>query len=47
MDISINIKINMICVYKKYGVKIWWYIQEHCLQLKMKVLLGYNMKIVI
>ena len=44
---DIKIKISMICVYKKYGVKIWWYIQEHCLQLKMKVLLGYNMKIVI
>ena len=40
---DIKIKISMICVYKKYGVKIW----RFCLQLKMKVLLGYNMKIVI
>ena len=48
MDISIKIKISMIILYKKHGVKIWCYIQELCcLQLKMKILLGYNMKIVI
>ena len=36
----------MTCVYKEYGVKIKM-VEEQWLQLKMKLLLGYNMKIVI
>ena len=43
---SIKIKISMICVYKEYEVKIKM-LEEQWLQLKMKFLLGYNMKIVI
>ena len=40
----IKIKIGMICVYKEYEVKK---VQEQRLQLKMKFLLGYNIKVVI
>ena len=36
----------MTCVYKEYGVKTKM-AEEQWLQLKMKLLLGYNMKIVI
>ena len=36
----------MICVYKEYEIKKKWY-RWKWLQLKMKFLLGYNMKIVI
>ena len=36
----------MTCVYKKYEIKTK-IVQEQWLQLKMKFLLGYNMKIVI
>ena len=36
----------MTCVYKKYEVKIKM-LQERWLQLKIKFLLDYNMKIVI
>ena len=42
----IKIKISMTYVYREYEVKIKM-VQEHWLQLKMKFLLGYNMKIVI
>ena len=41
----IKIKISMACVYKEHGGKIKM-VQEQWLQLKMKTLLGYNMKIV-
>ena len=43
---SIKIKNTMACMYKEYEGKIKM-IQEQELQLKMKFLLGYNMKIVI
>ena len=43
---SIKIKISMTCVYKEYEVKIKM-AQEQLLQLKMKFLLGFNMKTVI
>ena len=36
----------MTCVYKMYKVKMK-VVQEQLLQLKMKFLLGYNVKIVI
>ena len=36
----------MTCVYKEYEVKIKM-VQDQWLQLKMKFLLGHNMKIVI
>ena len=42
----IKIKVSMTCVYKGYQVQIKM-VQEQWLQLKMKLLLGYNMKIVI
>ena len=35
----------MTCAYKEYGGKIKM-VQEQWLQLKMKILLDYNMKIV-
>ena len=41
-----KIRISMTCVWKEYKVKIKM-VQEKWLQLKMKFLLGYNMKIVI
>ena len=41
-----EIKISMTCVYKQYEVKTKM-VQEHLLQVKMKFLLGYNMKIAI
>ena len=40
-----KIKISMVCVHKKYEVKKM--VQEQWLQLKIKFLLDYNMKIVI
>ena len=43
---SIKIKLRMTCVYKEYDIKIKM-VQEQWLHLKMKFLLGYNMKIVI
>ena len=43
---SIKIKISMTCVYKEYEIKTKM-LREHWLQLKMKFLLGYEMKIVI
>ena len=43
---STKIKNNMTCVYKEYEGKIKM-VEEQWLQLKMKFLLGYNMKIVI
>ena len=36
----------MTCVYEEYGVKTKM-VEEQWLQLKMKLLLGYNIKIVI
>ena len=39
-------KISVTCVYKQYEVKMKK-VQEQRLQLKMKFLFGYNMKIVI
>ena len=39
-------KISMTCVYKEYEVKIKM-VQEQWLQLEMKFLLGYSMKIII
>ena len=42
----IKIKISLACVYKEYEVKVKM-VQEQWLQLKMKFLLGYSMKIVI
>ena len=39
-------KISVSCVYKQYEVKMET-VQEQRLQLKMKFLLGYNMKVVI
>ena len=51
-QLSVNIehwlksKISMTCVYKKYEVEIKM-VQEQRLQLKMKILLGYNVKTVI
>ena len=36
----------MACVYKEYEIKTK-IVQEHWLQLKIKFLLGYSMKIVI
>ena len=42
---SIKIKVSMTCEYKEYEVKIQ-IVPEQWLQLKMKFLLGYNMKIV-
>ena len=41
-----EIKISMTCVYKQYEVKTKM-VQEQLLQVKMKFLLGYNMKIAI
>ena len=43
---SIKIKLRMTCVFKEYDIKIKM-VQEQWLHLKMKFLLGYNMKIVI
>ena len=43
---SIKIKISMSCVYKENEVKIK-IVQEQWLRLKIKFLLGYNMKIVL
>ena len=43
---SIKIKLTMTCMYKEYEAKIKM-VQEQWLQLKMKFLLDYNMKIVI
>ena len=43
---SIKIKNNMTCVYKEYEGKTKM-VEEQWLQLKMKFLLGYNMKIAI
>ena len=43
---SIKIKINMTCVSKKYESKTKME-QEQWLQLKMLLLLGYNLKIVV
>ena len=43
---SIKIKIYMTCVYEEYKVKIKT-VYEQRLQLKMKLLSGYKMKIVI
>ena len=40
-----KIKISMAYVYKEYGGKIKM-VQEQWIQLKMKILLGYNKKIV-
>ena len=40
----IKMKISMTCMYKEYGGKIKM-VQKQWLQLKMKILLGYNMKI--
>ena len=37
----------MICVYKEYEIKKKKWYRWKWLQLKMKFLLGYNMKIVI
>ena len=42
----IKIKISMTCVYKEYEGKIKM-AQEQWLQLKLKFVLGYNMKTVI
>ena len=42
---SIKIKTSMTCVYKEYKVKIK-IMKEQWLQLKMKFLMDYNMKIV-
>ena len=42
----IKIKISMTCMSKEYEVKIKM-VQEQWLQLKIKFLLGYNMKIII
>ena len=42
----IKIKISMTCMYQEYEVKIKM-VQELWLQVKMKFLLDYNMKIVI
>ena len=39
-------KIIITCVYKEYKIKMKM-VQERWLQLKMKFLLGYNLKIVI
>ena len=41
---SVKIKINMTCVSKEYAIKAME--QEQCLELKMLLLLGYNLKIV-
>ena len=41
---SIKIKIYMTCVYEEYKIKT---VYEQRLQLKMKLLSGYKMKIVI
>ena len=41
----IKIKITMIYVYKEYEIKTKM-VQEHWLQLRMKFLLGYNMKFI-
>ena len=41
----IKIKITMIYVYEEYEIKTKM-VQEHWLQLRMKFLLGYNMKFV-
>ena len=43
---SIKMKIIITCVYKEYKIKMKM-VQERWLQLKMKFLLGYNLKIVI
>ena len=42
---SIKLKISVTCVYREYKVKIKM-VQEQWLQLKMKFLFGYIMKIV-
>ena len=42
---SIKIKTSRACVHKEYEQKIKM-VQEQWLQLKMKFLLGYNMKII-
>ena len=42
---SVKIKISMTCVYEDYKVKIKM-VQKQLLQLKLKFLLDYNMKIV-
>ena len=42
----IKIKISLACVYKEYEVKVKM-VQEQWMKIKMKVLLGYSMKIVI
>ena len=43
---NIKIKISMTCLYKEYEIKIK-IIKERWLQLKIKFLMGYNMKVVI
>ena len=43
---KIKIKISITSVYKDYEIKTKL-VQEEWLQLKMKFLLGYNMKIII
>ena len=43
--ISIKIKISLTFVYKEYEVKIKM-VQERWLQLRIKLLLGYNMRVV-
>ena len=43
---SIKLKISVTCVYREYKVKIKM-VQEQWLQLKMKFLFGYIVKIVI
>ena len=43
---NIKIKISMTCVYKEYEVKIE-IVKEQWQPLKMKFLIGYNIKIVI